>query len=128
MTRSGRTRLWAARIALFAVVLNSFAPAITAQLALMTGRAVVATEHCLTLAADTDEQSRRGSVPSDDKNKKASCPFCFAHAGSFGLAPVAVAPQFAIPAPHSPAAIAVAEVRREVQWVAPQPRGPPSYS
>jgi hypothetical protein len=128
MTLTGGTRQWAARVALFAVVLNSFAPAVTAQLAYMSGRAVVVTEHCLTLAASGDEQRPAGSLPSDDKSKKVSCPFCFAHAGSFGLTPVVVAPPFAVVVSNSVVSVVVTTVSPEVQWVTPQPRGPPVLS
>jgi Protein of unknown function (DUF2946) len=127
-TISRRIRRRAALLAMFAVVLNGLAPTVTALVAQSSGRAMAITEHCLKIAEQSDAQSSSPASPSDNKDKKVTCPFCFAHAGSFGLVPADVAPQvavFVLSAHRQLLAVPAAAGR---PWISPQPRGPPVFA
>jgi hypothetical protein len=123
---SRRRCTWAARVALFAVLLNTWAPTVTALLAQASGRVVAITEHCLAIADQTNSPSPSPGAPADNKDKKVSCPFCFAHAGSFGLVPAAVVPQVAVLVVSSIRQVLVEPAPAGMPWVNPQPRGPPA--
>jgi hypothetical protein len=111
---------------LFAVMLNAWAPTVTAVVALSSGRAVAITEHCIAMAAQSDAQSSSPAAPGDNKDKKVTCPFCFAHAGSFGVVPAPVAPQIAVVVRSVQSQALVAPAPVGMPWINPQPRGPPA--
>jgi hypothetical protein len=133
--RIGRTlRMHIVRLAIFALVLNAWAPTVTSMLASATGRVVLLPAHCLAMAIeqaqadahDVSQDSSKSSAPGHDKS--ASCPFCFAHAGSFALAASLPPAQ----APAAPSPLSVAErgepAQGELVWLDPKPRGPPYLS
>jgi hypothetical protein len=124
-TRASRLRV--IRLALFAVVLNAWAPTVTALLAASAGMPVAMPAHCLAMTQQSAQQdSAQPGAP--QKTKGASCPFCFAHAGSTGLTPVIYTP----PAPHNerhaPAPVALLAMPASQVWLNCRSRGPPVLS
>ncbi len=108
-------------------MLNAWAPAVTAFVAVMTGQRMELRDHCLSLAMDhARNDSSREKSPDHDKGL--SCPFCFAHAGSFALPPVLHAPSVAEARPTIIAQAQSNRVAPTALWLEPQPRGPPKLS
>jgi hypothetical protein len=127
VSRSKALRRHVVNAALFAVLLNAMAPSVTAMLAASEGRRVSMTAHCLAMAVESSQQAP-AQPGSPDKDKGASCPFCFAHAGSFALAPVIHAPQMPSVGAYLPAAAYVAVLPALHTWLNSKPRGPPALS
>lgn len=120
-------RLYAVRAALFSVVLNAWAPTVTALLAAAEGRPMAMPAHCLAMSLQSGGQdSSPPGTPAKDKG--ASCPFCFAHAGSVGLAPVIQAPQIASLAAGSVELARIEPLPASLIWLNAKPRGPPVFS
>jgi Protein of unknown function (DUF2946) len=122
------------RAAIFAVLLNAWAPTVTALLASVQGRPVALSEHCLRMpehcvaGPGTSNASDGQGLAHDGKNKEMSCAFCFAHAGSFGLTPVIHAPQVAATTRYAAPSQIIATPATRQAWLHSRPRGPPILS
>ncbi|MGA2553030.1 MAG: DUF2946 domain-containing protein [Burkholderiaceae bacterium] len=125
LSRASRRKI--VGVAIFGLVLNAWAPAVTAFLAWASDRPVALPEHCLLMALEHagGDVSKHGDP---DTGKGASCPFCFAHAGSFAIPHVAQLPQLPVDLPRYLGERTSAEVHHTVLWLDPQPRGPPILS
>jgi len=126
--RSTTNRLRFVWLALFALLLNTFAP--TVSHALAATRPAVPVDVCsvdggtafATAAALMMQNEHAGMTMLDD------CGYCLTHAGSHGLPPPVHVPALALhgsePRPllfyHAPRPLAV--------WLAAVPRGPPSFA
>jgi hypothetical protein len=125
---SRRWRFATVRAAVFGVVLNALAPTVTALLAHAEGRAVALPQHCLIMAAQEGEMDAPATPATPSQKKAASCPFCFAHAGSFGAAPAVVG------LPASNVMVTAAANSRAVvppasrSWLTARSRAPPVLS
>jgi hypothetical protein len=124
-TRFGRLQI--ARVAIFALVLNAWAPTVTALVAFASGRPVALPEHCLAMALE-HAQSDPAKSTDPERDRGFSCPFCFAHAGSFALAPIVHVPKLAVAVPEWVVASRLPAGIPSAPWLDPKPRGPPVLS
>jgi hypothetical protein len=121
-----------ARLAVCAVVLNAWAPTVTALLAYSAGRTVAMPEHCLAMATEAAQDAAgvandgKGTERQQEKDRGASCPFCFAHAGTFGLAPLVHVPEIQELGRYRHASLFAPAAQAHLTWLNARPRGPPA--
>jgi len=127
------TRQFAAWIACFAILLASLAPSISHALAAAKSTGVSWMEICSATGAKfvqvaDDHNPTKSSAPAQKAMQSEHCPFCFTHAGSFGLPPTVVS---AFPvASGSPVlpSLFYQSPRPLFIWAAAQSRAPPFAS
>jgi hypothetical protein len=130
-------RRFTAWIACFAILLASLAPSISYAVAASANPNLSEFEICsiaglkLIKVADKVTDSRaptKPSAPAGTATHSEHCPFCFTHAGSFGLLPTAV---FSLPVASKsplPPALLYQAPRPLFMWTAAQSRAPPAIS
>jgi hypothetical protein len=126
------TRRLTAWIAMFAIVLAALAPAISQAVNAARTTAAGWDEICtidgLRLIKADGEASHTSPVPVEKGTHFEHCPFCFTHAGSFGLPPdIGLTFSMASGNAMQPSLYYQAP-RRLFIWAAAQPRAPPYRS
>ena len=133
MKLSGQHNRLIAWVACIAILLNALAPAISHAMAASRGDSAIWQEVCSAAGNKTPVALDLGiKKPGNDKDSKSApmqhCPYCYTHAGSFGLmttfATVVAAPDIAYSVPelfyHAPRPLFV--------WAASSPRAPPAFA
>jgi hypothetical protein len=130
-------RRFTAWIACLAILLASLAPSISYALAASTSSTISEFEICsvaglksikVTGKASDSRAPAKPSAPAGTATHSEHCPFCFTHAGSFGLLPTAA---FSIPVASRsvlPPALFYQAPRPLFIWAAAQSRAPPIAS